>query len=340
MPLHLGAADTATSDEDYTPCHHRTSDKHHNVRLTRPKQPLHLRTPFRFAYPPPNSGYKRLRTRPRLLLQVQQISNTVRPIPALDVLQSTTFARRLAHLLPNLFRVKDVLGSSHLIVVTSGSYSKLRDNSGSVSSEDDFSEHREVVATICQPREGETGWTGKAEIRFKQGPCWEAKPLPNGSYDFVGTGDDGQHRTVRWVFNAKHTRRGGSEGLQHPEPTTDFTFSVINPSTRQHPVIASLTRSGIDIVHHYPLSPTSTQLSSLPESIALGASKQSSDVESADQLETEVIAVNDDLRNLILTTGVWVFFRQGRLNSEKLSYVQYPLNCDKSHTTPGSRQNV
>ncbi|KAI9738720.1 MAG: hypothetical protein M1834_008225 [Cirrosporium novae-zelandiae] len=307
---------STSSDEDCTPSYPR-SDKSHNAP-SRPKEQSRLRTSFQLAHPPPNSLSKGLRIRPKLLLQLQQISYTGRPTPVLDVLQSTSFARKLARILPGTFRSKGELGLSDLIVLTSGLYAKLGSagHRGSTSSEDDFSEHREVVATISQTQEEKARGEGKAEIRFKHGPSWEATPLPNGSYDFVVTDENGQRRTVRWALRRKGSGRSGSEGLPLLGSSMDenkkFTFSAINPGTRRHPVTASVTRMGINVIDHYSV-PTTTDscVSSLPLSAAPDSSKHSSDVGPVDSSERSVVRVDDNLRTLILITGIWVMFQQG-----------------------------
>ena len=292
---------------------HEESIVSHRVHLRDRKQ--HLLRPkirYRLAHPPPKSFSKQVKGRPQLLLQVQQVSNTPRPTPIFDVLQSVSLGNHFLRMLPNLLRGKDSDGSSHIILLSSGSYAlDTVDDQEPVSSENCSSKHQDVMATIRPACEQEVRQNGGAEIRLHHGLSWEATPLPNGSHNFAAT-DDGQLNTVRWVIHQKGSRHGISDDSSCSEFPLDgskrFSFSVITPSARRHPVIASMTRTGIDVVDHYSL-PTRTGTSS--PTIASGTPTDNSDVESADHFEHGMITVDDGLRNLVLTTGIWVAIQEG-----------------------------
>src|SRR5438046_9723303 len=82
------------------------------------------RKSFQLARPPPSFGHKqRLNLRPKLLLQLQHLPPSGRPIPTLDVLPSTFFATKLAANLPRVFfRRRDGLCLHDMVVVSSESY--------------------------------------------------------------------------------------------------------------------------------------------------------------------------------------------------------------------------
>jgi hypothetical protein len=245
------------------------------------------------------------RLRPKLLLQLQQISQMPRPVPVLDVLTSTGFNHRLAYK-PRIFRGRDGLGPKDLVVVTSDSYlhQSLREDDRSISSDDESSAHREVVATICYPSKEDARHKSKVEISLHSGRSWEATPLPNGSYEFVSRGKEGA-QTVRWV-NRRHKRHRLSTTAV-PSPTDGdqrYTFSIIDPSTRRHPVIASMNRTCIDVYEQYSIPPASSgdgtiSPDSLPDAAGfLPAPGQ------------RLMETDDELRTVILVTGIWVACRE------------------------------
>ncbi|GAB1216246.1 hypothetical protein ATERTT37_005455 [Aspergillus terreus] len=238
-----------------------SSDGEHSVAgpvLARPpiarapsvrKQSSRPKTCYQLAHPAGHARHKRLKLRPKLLLQLQRVSQTPRALPVLDVLPSTVFLPRLARKFPTIFRGKKGLGPNDLIIVTSDLYER---NGGDIAhhflhSDEDHGEHREVVATICQLLKEDALAKGKAEICLNHGPVWEATPLPNGSYEFVANTQQGP-QVLRWVQRgAKNRRVSAPPGSPVQEDTKRFTFSVINPNTRRHPVIATMTRNYLEV---------------------------------------------------------------------------------------------
>lgn len=284
------------------------------------------KTSFQLAHPPPIIKPKqRLKLRPRVLLQLHQLSGTSRPTPALDVLPSTIFAPKLRGRFPRLFKGKDGLGPNDLVVVSSDSYMKTSVTNDDLTCESDEEgwDHREVVATICQLRKGDGGGRGKAEICFEHGPSWEATPLINGGYEFVATDQHGIVTKARWVLRNRPHRRATSMAQQNlpgrAEEEKRFTFSVIHPSTRRHPIIASLNRNNVEVLDQYPStiplsSPSNTPLS--PSSIT------SSSTNYFDTPITSTLPMSktdEQLRTLIVITGIWVVFREGW--SRSFSYL-------------------
>ncbi|KAJ5089595.1 hypothetical protein N7532_008279 [Penicillium argentinense] len=277
-----------------------------NRKLTRPK------TSYQLAHPAAHARHKRLKLRPRLLLQLQQVSQTPRPLPILDVLPSTLYLPRLARRFPALFRGRNGLGPNDLIIVMSELYertvSSIPEKQPSVEGEDE--DHREVVATICQMLQEDARLKGKAEICLNFGPVWEATPLPSGSYEFVARTDNGL-RIMRWALRAGKSRRVSSvaPGTPSRDDGKRFTFSVIDPHTRRHPVIASLTRNHLEVFDEYSAIARSSTGPTTPTS-AMSVVSDMSDTE-APLESSDVVTVDDGLRTLIITTGIWVAFREG-----------------------------
>lgn len=288
--------------------------------LTRPranrsstyKKSSRPKTSYQFAHPASHARHKRLRLRPKLLLQVQQVSQTPRPLPVIDVLPSTMYLPRLARKFPALFRRKNGLCPYDVIIVMSELYERTRASipEKHASSEDDEEDQREVVATVCQMLQEEARLKGKAEICLNFGPVWEATPLPSGSYEFVAHTDDGI-RVMRWALRGGKNRRGTVSSVsQTRDDTKRFTFSVIDPSTRQHPVIASMTKNQLEVNDKYSAAVARTTTGLTTPSSGMSVVSDMSDTETP--MDTiDVITLDDELRTLIIVTGIWVAFREG-----------------------------
>jgi hypothetical protein len=309
-----------SSDEDYSRSNSLQSQNNSPNHSTSKRRRDRPKTSFHLAHPPPVTKQKqKLRIRPRLLLQLQQLSEAARPTPALDVLPSTIFAPRLASRFPRAFKGKDSLGTNDLIVVTSEFYESSRvfpeDDKSDTSEEEAHWDHREVVGTICQLPKVDGGARGKVEISFNQGSSWEATPLINGSYEFVSKDKNGLQTIARWVPRSKARRRTSTLAPSLGSNTDDdkkFTFSLVNPNTRRHPVIAAMNRTSIDVADRYPPSAPSTSTS--PSSPTLSPSSvrsyNTSYFEALDLPEQAMVQTDDHLRTLIVVTGVWVAFRE------------------------------
>ncbi|BDD61321.1 hypothetical protein MPDQ_003576 [Monascus purpureus] len=290
------------------------------------------RTSYQLAHPPLHQRHKCLRMRPRVLLQLQQTSQTPRPIPMLDVLPSSGYRPLLAHKFPSIFRGKSGLGLQDLIIVKSelfeSTVSGILDRSWA--SDDEGSDIREVIATICQIFKDDARAKGKVEICLNHGPTWEATPLPNGSYEFVANTPNGV-QTLRWVLRAKNRRLSAPPGSLPPEDSKRFTFSVIDPSTRRHPVIATMTRNRIEVYDEYskPAPPGTAPVKSMS---SMSVVSDSSELDAP--LSGNVIETDDDLRTLIVITGIWVAFREGW--SRNFSYNGSSLNSSQLTSKNGS----
>jgi hypothetical protein len=287
------------------------------------------RTSYHLAHPPPSFiNRQRLHIRPKLLLQLQQLSVASRPAPALDVLPSTILPPRLARKFPRFFRSCEGLGPNDLVIVSSEEYgaSDSKDQDGVSSFDADISECRRVVATICPRRKDDGGLQGKADICLSDGPLWEASPMPNGGYEFTAVDEHGLKLTARWVPRVSPGRRRSS-GYSPRAPanssktTKKFTFSIIRPNSRRHPVIAYMTRSSIDVLDSYPTSPPGTLTHNSPLATPRTPSSPSASEYPffSPQAEQTFQQTDETLRTLILVSGVWVAFREGWSQSFRYS---------------------
>jgi len=301
-----------------------------------------LRTSFQIAHPAPVVRRKqRLKIRPKLLLQLQQLSESSRPTPALDVLPSVLFAPRLAQKFTRMCKGKEGLGPNDLVVVSSEAYESSPTNTSEKhdDSEEESWNHREIVATIRQLKKEEGGARGKVEISLNHGSLWEATPLLNGRYEFVAK--EGSQTVARWVPRRPSQRRR-SNTLQRTttnrpgEAERKFNFSIVNPNTRRHPIIASITRSTIDILDRYA-SPSSALASPFlsPSSIR---SSHSGYFEDGEVQPRTMIETDEQLRTLIVVTGIWVVFRENW--SQNFHYndaMSLPLPSSDANSQPSNR---
>ncbi|KAI9867784.1 MAG: hypothetical protein M1813_007606 [Trichoglossum hirsutum] len=302
------------------------------------------KTSYQLAHPPPLVHRPRLGVRPKLLLQLQRLSGSARPTPALDVLPSTIFAPRLARKFPRFFTRKDGFGPNDILVVTSEDYASSASSGRgdtSESLEDDSLGTRQLVAAICQMRKGDGAGRGKAEICLGCGSAWEATPLLNGGYELVASNADGSTSTVRWVQRRPtHRRRSSalqaSTSVRSDEYEKKFIFSIISPDTRRHPIIACMNRNTIDISDHYA---TSTALSGTytPTSPTRSPSSvEYSHTSFFEPHERTLTRTNEYLKALILVSGIWVAFREGWSQNFKYDDTSTPplINASPGPSNP------
>ncbi|RYO92016.1 hypothetical protein DL766_006628 [Monosporascus sp. MC13-8B] len=199
---------------------HRTSGR---------RRPSRKSTAYLLAQPPPKKQRKLHYTRPQLYLQMQQLSSEGRPSPVIDVYPSSAFPKaRVAPLLkryPRISRVKPELGPRDIMLLSYGS-----DEQGSYpesDSDDKTLKSRDLIAIVSPTRTTEE----KTEIILADGIVWAATSRPNGSYDFVS-----ETVKARWV---------------HRTTDDSYTFSILNPNSRKHPIMATLSRTSLGVLDCY-----------------------------------------------------------------------------------------
>jgi hypothetical protein len=161
---------------------------------------------------------------------------------------------------------------------------------------------REVVGVIT-PAKGDK----RTEICMDDGSSrWEVTDMPNGGFEFNTMDDHGLTLKARWVLKPAHSRRVSSMSASSPLTSTfpsgqddkKYTFSTMSDSSRRHPIIATMTRSRIDVMDSYTI-PSATSLHT-------PALTPASDVESFISNHQVPITTDDALRRLILVTGSWI----------------------------------
>ena len=328
------------------------TDQHSNPGIRSISSPLGCpksKTTYRLAHPPPVSSHRaHLHIRPRVLLQLQRVSKTVRPKPILEVLPSVIFATRLARRFPRTFKGKAGLGADDLVIVSSEDYETAQPHARDPGElfEDARWEEREIVAAVCQSSKDKSSFQGKGEICMNNGALWTASKLGNGSYEFVMIDEHGLKTVARWVLKSPRQRTTPVAQSRPRSPSLEerkFNFSVLNPNSRRHAVIGTLDQHSIEVSDRYsnPAVGSKSPGPSTPRTPATGdvydgregqssypwhsepssvsafdnqlqnsppLSMQSTEMNLATEQPLEM---NECLRTLILVTGLWVTFQEG-----------------------------
>jgi hypothetical protein len=290
----------------------------------RRKRTFRKSTQFLLAHPAPRPGARQRRLvhlRPRLLLQLQEVGEK-RPIPAFDVVPSSLITGsqivpRMAKRCPHLFRTKPALGMNDLLVVRSEDYDTPA-SPGSLDTEDSL-DQRDVVAVISPlPQMGDES----AEIVMEDGSTWESSLMANGSYEFIGVDERGRISTARWVKKTStptsHMPRNNGEQTPPPSPLpaeVKWTFSMIHPDTRRHPIMGSLMSNTLDVFDTYNTMSTSSGRYPPTRNTPLD-SKLASDwiVSNPPEIQSRLTkVVPEDIKLLMVATASWINLRQSGL---------------------------
>ncbi|OBT68393.1 hypothetical protein VE03_02793 [Pseudogymnoascus sp. 23342-1-I1] len=308
---HVAFLDPDTDDamsDDGRSCGY--SDGSGAARGGRPKRKSrHRSTSYYLAHPAPTLTQKQrlLHIRPKLLLQLQQLSADARPRPTVDVISASTFVPRLSKKFPGLYRGSGELKINDVMIVRSDDYDALDEDKEVESVVEDTGADRDILAVICQVPKGDLG---TVEICLEDGSRWNAGPSSKGVLELVKTDALTGERTIgRWVPRGTSRRnslqtpaRGGVSGS---EPR--YQFSFIDPSTRRHPVLATLTQGTLKISDTY--SPVAHSEDEHPPVSARTSLDGESDAGVC--VDRQVLTVYEDQRLLIEVSAVWVALKQG-----------------------------
>ncbi|KAK2597637.1 hypothetical protein N8I77_012414 [Diaporthe amygdali] len=301
-------------------------------RRAEPRKSSH----YLLAVPAPKRGSKKhlfKNIRPRLLYQLQELpADQRRPRPAIDVFPASLIAgplvtARYINRFPRIFGAKGELGPRDLILLKSEDY----DTGLSDSEEEDenVGGRREPLAILSPVRGQDCD-----EIVMEDGAVWRATPGPKGSYNFVHVDKHGITQTARWakrnstkcISNPKNPNRLSSstttptsDSASSAEPSDyKYTFSLINPMSRRHPILAGLTPKSLEVFEDYttvsssqgrfpPSRPMSYNFDS-PSSKDFPPSPYSADELSA---ERQTHPIDETTKKLITITGLWLALRLG-----------------------------
>ncbi|KAI9931160.1 hypothetical protein ASPWEDRAFT_166893 [Aspergillus wentii DTO 134E9] len=183
------------------------------------------RTIFPLAHPPPKSAQK-LRLNPKLLLQIQQLSPSNRPVAILEVWQPSIFTGRVAKEFPNQPRVR----SGDVYVTQSEGYTNLQHarNESEEGDEEGGSGEKDLVGVIGKGGEA-------SEIYASSGRVWEAKNVESGYRFEVKDGDE--VRVLEWE------RKRGSKAKE----SEMFVLCIADEKGLRRPWIAEMSRVCIEV---------------------------------------------------------------------------------------------
>ncbi|KAL7621831.1 hypothetical protein AAE478_007331 [Parahypoxylon ruwenzoriense] len=291
------------------------------VRRTR-RRAARKSTTYLLAHPPPKLRNKQrlIHIRPKLLLQIQQLSANRRPRPTIDVYPSSAVAGSLIVPLlkrfPRIARIKRELSIQDVMLVKSEDYAAHASGPESEDDEDQL-KSRELLAILSPSRTED-----RAEIVLADGTVWVATPRSNGanvcSYEFVSIDPEGNTITARWVRKQIATKSlpvaPVAPTSPAPAPSTSsaadykFTFSIIDPNCRRHPIMATLTNSSLDILDSY--TTVSQSASRYPPTSPLLSTPVSPNEENK-TMERTTQRVEEWQKAFITISAIWVILRHG-----------------------------
>ncbi len=301
------------------------------------------RTKFVLAHPPPTKRSKqRLNIRPRMIFQVQRVSNNLRPLPAFDLISLAACNHHFTHSVSRKMTAERRLSMDDLVLLRSemyGSHSVEESDATDESEDETTRRHPDLLGTISYARKAKNGSTNRDEIYLENGLVWMATCLKAGVYEFTAKNHDSFK--LRWVLRKArrpHSEKNTPTKNANKPSSSRFTFSIINTNTRVHPVIATLTADNkLDILERFPAA--EGPASGLPQSFTSQSpvhSDLSSEISYFDRpTDSEAFYTETDeaLQILIILTGIWVISKQR--TSEGLSKGLHPI--DMSRRESGER---
>ena len=282
------------------------------------KKPPRTKTSYYLAQPPPGSHARHRqcsRAERALIVQLQKVSKTTRPLPTLDVLPSSVFGSKLKRVGQRL----QGAGQQDIVFLESEQYGS--DNVQEESDDEDDLRARRVVASVSQGYRRSPGDDGKGikttMIRFDDGLVWEASPLASGGYEFVAHESNGTAKVAKWLPKPPTPRRRSSQSQQRmagtipePEDPRRFQFSILDNVTRKKPILAWMGRQGIDVLDRFPrtsLTSATNSPSNTPPASVIDMDMSSDEAGHS----TQYNEISDQLRELIVVTGTWIALREG-----------------------------
>jgi hypothetical protein len=206
-----------------------------------------------------------------------------------------------------VFRSRHVLCPNDLVVLQAEKYSSASDD------EIDQEQARNVVGMICKGARGsnkdkdkDDSKKGHRILMAASGQEWEPKALPNGSYEFFSPDSHGLGQTVRWV--PKRNKDGTTVSR---DGSKRFNFSTISPNTRRHPIIASLSKTAVDINDTYRLPDQASGTPMGSPQKGLSPLALDDDEDGNDPTNQQIYTPDQTLRDLITITAIWVTFKEG-----------------------------
>lgn len=299
---------------------------------------------YHLAYPPPGTIHSRLVHTAKPVLQLQRTSETSRAVPELDVMYTSAVPGRS----------RKVFGPAkgEFMLIASEDYEREEEDEGAlgriISLRKGGSLHVSE-APFRQPFAALPSVAPKAKslgaIQTSSGLNWEISRMSNGGYEFTAHDPlTSSSRTARWVPRAPSSSRrvsaayfppSGTDSLKSPPtspgqlPTSPpasitgekkFVFSILNPSTRKHPILASLTARKLEVLEHNVEAVGIDGVLSRPSSPEGQFSPQQQPLKELSNASLPTLSSSDegvlglpchDARMLALASGAWVALAEG-----------------------------
>ncbi|KAL7897445.1 hypothetical protein HDV63DRAFT_260522 [Trichoderma sp. SZMC 28014] len=313
-----------------------------SIRLKKRKRGPRKSAKYALAFPAPHLRTKQralFHIRPRVLLQLQELGEK-RAIPAFDIVPSilvagTLIIPALAKLYPRMFYAKPHLGQNDLLLVRSEDYGvpphshhqhpHLHHHHHHDNTDGDNSkniDHQDVLAVVSTTLDDD-----QVEIVFQDGSTWTSSRMANGSYEFNHVNEQGENVKARWVkrslmsprasWGSAHTAiTAPSSPITPTTPTTPttpdsrWTFSIIDPSTRRHPIQGILNNTSLEVFDTYNTMSTSSGI--YPPTRGFGSDMSGISEEDTMSFTDErtTLEVTEYNRTLMMATASWVSLRQ------------------------------
>ncbi|KAL7794334.1 hypothetical protein V8C37DRAFT_376268 [Trichoderma ceciliae] len=342
-----------------------------SIRLKRRKRGPRKSARFALAFPAPQLRTKQrafFQIRPRVLLQLQELGEK-RAIPAFDVVPSSLIAGTLiipalAKQFPRMFYAKPHLGQNDLLLVRSEDYGPPHNHrhhhlhhhhhhnpdsssSSSSSSSSNNLDHKDVLAVVSTTSDDDY-----VEIVFQDGSTWVTSRMANGSYEFNHVNEQGETVKARWVKRSLISPRASwgsantasttpSSPTSPPPPDSRWTFSIIDPSTRRHPIQGILNSGCLEIFDTYNTMSTSSGI--YPPTRPFGSDMSGISEEDVTSItdERSVMVVTEYNKTLMLATAIWVSLRQrGWPASATPKLPRVVSQCVNSGRSPGTPVDI
>lgn len=334
-----------------------------NVR--KKKATKHPETKYYMAGPAPTMLQKQrfVHIRPRTVLQLQKLPRNGRATPILDVKSSNTFVPRIAKKFPSLYKGSGQLGINDVMICKSENYDDEtvdEDVEGGKKTPcgTEKWDEKEVIAVICQAPK-DSGYSG--ELVFDDGSRWTMVAGTRGkSFELTSTNPTSGEKTIaRWVpagtsrrssFQTPVTKKaiGAAEMAKEAKEAKSqkYNFSLVDPTKRRHPVMATLRQTGLVVKDTYsPITDSTTNSSStLAIDAAVDTSAQDSAVEAGPSdypslSHPPVIRTTDQQKLLIELSAMWLASRLGWCPWPDPTHI-LPTLTSSSKSTPSSSKSA
>lgn len=298
------------------------------------KATKHPETKYYMAGPAPTMLQKQrfVHIRPRTVLQLQKLPRNGRATPILDVKSSNIFVPRIAKKFPSLYKGSGQLGINDVMICKSESYDDDGDEEvvAKTPCGTEKWDEKEVIAVICQAPK-DSGYSG--ELVFDDGSRWTMAAGTRGkSFELTKTNTaTGDKVVARWVPAGTSRRSsfhtpvmkmavGAAEMAKEAKEgkSQKYNFSLVDPTKRRHPVMATLRQTGLVVKDTYspitdsPINSSSTL--ALDATVDAGAQDSAVEAGPSDHpslSDPPVIRTTDRQKLLIEISAMWLASRLG-----------------------------